>query len=167
MGSLMKIEPTYKLRGYEWDCTQRELTQFGTIRCRFYRQYLRILKEADVITDLFRSVHQRFLAAIDHLDYYPSYKTSRERRYIQEGEYIPKRQYEDLDTSESEFLDAILREIQKLKPEIYKSLIREKRFNLMTWVIGWGTWSNMRNIKKIKENIKVLQDQNILQEKQY
>ena len=36
----------------------------------------------------------------------------------------------------------------------------------MTWVIGWGTWSNMRNIKKIKENIKVLQDQNILQEKQ-
>ena len=26
MGSLMKIEPTYKLRGYEWDCTQKELT---------------------------------------------------------------------------------------------------------------------------------------------
>ena len=36
----------------------------------------------------------------------------------------------------------------------------------MTWIIGWGTFSNMRNIKKIKENIQVLQDQNILQEKQ-
>ena len=36
----------------------------------------------------------------------------------------------------------------------------------MTWIIGWGTFSNMRNIRKIKKNIKVLQEQNILQEKQ-
>ena len=113
----MKLEPTYKLLGHEWDCTHQALSKFGNIRCRFYRQYLRILKEADVITDLFRSVHQRFLAAIDHLDYYPSYKTSRERRYIQEKEYIPKRQYEELNQAESEFLNIILNEIQKLKPE--------------------------------------------------
>ena len=46
------------------------------------------------------------------------------------------------------------------------TLIREKIFNLMTWIIGWGTWSNMRNIKKITENIQVLQEQNTLQEKQ-
>ena len=36
----------------------------------------------------------------------------------------------------------------------------------MTWIIGWGTWSNMRNIKKIKKNIQILQEQNVLQEKQ-
>ena len=154
MGTLMKVEPTYKLRGYEWDCTQKALSQFGTIRCRFYRQYL------------FRSVHQKVLAAIDHLDYYPSYKNSRERRYVQEGEYLPKREYEELNQTESECLDAILKEIQTLKPEVHKELIRKKRFNLMTWIIGWGTFKNMRNIKKIKENIQVLQDQNILQEKQ-
>ena len=100
------------------------------------------------------------------MDYYPSYKTSRERRYIQEGEYLPKRQYEELNQAESEFLDAILEEIQKLKPEVHKELIREKRFNLMTWIMGWDTFTNMRNIKKIKVNIQVLQDQNILQEKQ-
>ena len=58
--SLMKLEPTYKLIGYEWDCTHKVLSKFGNIRYRFYRQYLRILKEADVITDLLRSVHQRF-----------------------------------------------------------------------------------------------------------
>ena len=115
MGTLMKLESTYKLLGHEWDCTHQALSKFGNIRCRFYRQYLRILKEADVITDLFGSVHQRFLAAIDHLDYYPSYKTSRERRYVQEGEYIPKRQYEELNQAESEFLNIILTGIQKLK----------------------------------------------------
>ena len=52
------------------------------------------------------------------------------RRYIQEGKYIPKRQYEELNQAESEFLDIILVEIQKLKPEVHKELLREKRFNL-------------------------------------
>ena len=117
----------------------------------FTRQYLRIPKETDFITDLFESVHQRCLAAIDHLDHYPHSEGSRERRYIQLGDYLPKRQYEELDAFESAFLGSILEEIQKIRPEVHKELVREKRFNLMTWIIGWGTWSNMRNIKKIKE----------------
>ena len=74
MGKIIKIDPSYKLRGYEWDCSQKLPSQVGTIRCRFHRQYLKILKETDVITDLFRAVHQKFLAAIDHLDYYPHAK---------------------------------------------------------------------------------------------
>ena len=53
MGTLMKVDPSYKLRWYEWYCSQKLPSQFGTIRCRFYRQYLRILKEADVITYLY------------------------------------------------------------------------------------------------------------------
>ena len=100
---------------------------------------MRILKEVDIIEDLFKAVHQRFLAAIDHLDYYYPYSNdSREKRFIQEGEYLPKRQYEEMDASESKFLDAILREIKRLRPEVHKELIREKRFNLMTWIIGGG-----------------------------
>ena len=43
---------------------------------------------------------------------------------------------------------------------------RQKRFGVMTWVMGWGVWSNAKNIKKITENIEKLQEQNILQEKQ-
>ena len=63
---------------------------------------------------------------MDHLDYYPHSEGSRERRCIQEGEYLPKRQYEKLDSSESAFLNSILEEIQKLRPEVHKELIREK-----------------------------------------
>ena len=66
----------------------------------------------------------------------------------------------------SVLLDTILREVKRLHPKVHKELIRVKRFNLMTWIIGWGTWSNMRNIKKIKKNFKILHEQNILQEKQ-
>ena len=35
----------------------------------------------------------------------------------------------------------------------------------MTWIVGWGTWYNSRNIKKIKKN-RILQTQNFLQEAQ-
>ena len=97
MGTIMDVDSRYKIRGYDWDCSQKLPSQFGSIRCRLHRQYLRIVKETDVIRDLFRGVHQRFLAAIDHLDY-----------YLQEGEYLPRKQYEELDASESAFLDSIL-----------------------------------------------------------
>ena len=35
-----------------------------------------------------------------------------------------------------------------------------------TWILGWGIFSNARNIEKIKDNIHALQKQNQLQDKQ-
>ena len=32
--------------------------------------------------------------------------------------------------------------------------------------MGWGIYLNSRSIKKIKKNLRILQDQNILQDKQ-
>ena len=34
----------------------------------------------------------------------------------------------------------------------------------MTWVLGWGVYSNSRAIKKIKDNLRILEGQNVLQE---
>ena len=63
-----------------------------------------------------------------------------------------------------------MNKIAEYSPEIHenvkRNLSRQKRFGVMTWVMGWGVWSNAKNIKKIKENIEILQEQNILQEKQ-
>ena len=41
-----------------------------------------------------------------------------------------------------------------------------KRVGIFTWVLGWGIFSNARNIAKIKDNIHALQKQNQLQDKQ-
>ena len=35
--------------------------------------------------------------------------------------------------------------------------------DLLTWFLGWGVFSNSRNIKKIKENLFILQQQNKIQ----
>ena len=41
-----------------------------------------------------------------------------------------------------------------------------KRVGIFTWILGWGVFSNARNIAKIKDNIHALQKQNQLQDKQ-
>ena len=43
---------------------------------------------------------------------------------------------------------------------------RMKRYSILTWVLGWGVFSNLRSINKIKQNLRILQDQNLLQDKQ-
>ena len=41
-----------------------------------------------------------------------------------------------------------------------------KRFGILTWILGWGIFSNAQSITKIKENLHTLQEQNQLQDKQ-
>ena len=37
---------------------------------------------------------------------------------------------------------------------------------ILTWILGWGVYSNARSISKIKDNLHTLQKQNQLQDKQ-
>ena len=41
-----------------------------------------------------------------------------------------------------------------------------KRQDIFTWLLGWGIFSNVRSISKIKDNIHILQNQNKLPDKQ-
>ena len=43
---------------------------------------------------------------------------------------------------------------------------RMKRYGILTWVLRWGVFSNSHSIRKIKQNLQILQDQNLLQDKQ-
>ena len=41
-----------------------------------------------------------------------------------------------------------------------------KRVGILTWILGWGVYSNAKSISKIKDNLHSLQKQNELQDKQ-
>ena len=41
-----------------------------------------------------------------------------------------------------------------------------KRYGILAWVLGWGVFSNAQSISKIKQNLQILQDQKLLQDKQ-
>ena len=57
----------------------------------------------------------------------------------------------------------VLAELKHMNPNAYHKAKRVKRADLLTWFLGWGVFSNSRNIKKIKENIFILQQQNKVQ----
>ena len=71
-----------------------------------------------------------------------------------------------LTPSEENFLNAFMEALYKINPSLHKNLSHMKRFGIFTWILGWGIFSNARNIAKIKDNIHTLQKQNQLQDKQ-
>ena len=68
--------------------------------------------------------------------------------------------------SEEIFLDSPLVALHKIKPSLHQNLSRMKRVDILTWVLGWGVFSNAQNILKIKDNLHTLQRQNQLQDMQ-
>ena len=71
-----------------------------------------------------------------------------------------------LTPSEENFLDEFLKALYKISPPLHKSLTHMKRLGILTWILGWGVYSNARSISKIKDNLHSLKKQNVLQDKQ-
>ena len=71
-----------------------------------------------------------------------------------------------LTPSEENFLNAFMQALYRINPSLHRNLSHMKRVGVFTWILGWGVYSNARNIAKIKDNIHTLQKQNQLQDKQ-
>ena len=75
-------------------------------------------------------------------------------------------QIQTLTPSEEHFSDEFLKALYNINPSLHKSLTHMKRVGILTWILGWGVYSNARSISKIKDNLHTLQKQNQLQDKQ-
>ena len=119
---------------------------------------------------IFHATYRKFLIAIDHLDYHPSQilhnatRTKRSVMYKTYGYYHSL--IKTLTPSEEHFLTAFLEALSRINPSLHKKLSHMRRVGIFTWILGWGVYSNAKNIAKIKENIHALQEQNQLQDKQ-
>ena len=71
-----------------------------------------------------------------------------------------------LTPSEESFLNAFMKALYKINPSLHNKLSHMKRVGIFTWILGWGVFSNARNIAKIKDNLCTLHQQNQLQDKQ-
>ena len=65
-----------------------------------------------------------------------------------------------LTPSEEDFLNAFMTALYKINPSLHKNLSHMKRVGIFTWILGWGVFSNARNIAQIKDNLHTLQKQN-------
>ena len=71
-----------------------------------------------------------------------------------------------LTPSEEDFLNASMKALYKISLSLHNNLSHIKRVGIFTWILGWGIFSNARNIAKIKDNLHTFQKQNQLRNKQ-
>ena len=145
----------------------------ATYDCRVKKQYVWIMYETNNLRELFNGIHEKFLKAIDHMEFHPTLGKEKKGTSFK----LYKHSVENMDASMAHQLKYLspddiemLRQgneiIQKRYLGLNNTKCRAKRFGLATWILGWGVYSNTQNIMTIKKNIQALYDQNILQEKQ-
>ena len=128
------------------------------------------------VNTIHRSTHQKFLWAIDHMEFHPTLgkpKTGPEvrlKRSLQKSKELKSETYEvhmeDLTDEDVRMLNQVVQllDTQYLNRTI--KVMRRKRFGLASWVMGWGFLQAYRSIKTTKDNIRTLQEQNLLKQDQ-
>ena len=138
--------------------------------CQAKLKFEKFKWEIHYIMKVFHATYRKFLTAIDHIDYHPSQIQNNITRTKRSVIYEIYRHYHSptktLTPSEESFLTAFMEALSKINPSLHKNLSCMKRVGVFTWILGWGVYSNARNIAKIKDNIHALQKQNQLQDKQ-
>ena len=108
---------------------------------------------------------------MDHIDYHPTMQnapvTNRSKHsvfFFETGFYNTFDHR--LSPMEDLFLDKLLIALENMNSTLTYKFKRMKRYSILTWVLGWDVFSNSHSINKIKKNLRILQDQNLLQDKQ-
>ena len=129
--------------------------------------------ETNKLKQLFNKVHEKFLKAIDHMEFHPtlgkekkgtSYRLHKCNAKDREASMAHQMKY--LSPGDIEMLRQGNEIIQKRYLKVNNTKHQTKRFGLAIWILGWGIYKNAHYIMTIKKNIQNLYDQNVLQEKQ-
>ena len=138
--------------------------------CQAKLKFEKFKWEIHYIIKIFHTTYQKFLNAIDHIEYHPSQTQNNKTRTKRSVMYETYRYYHSptkiLTPSEENFLTTFMEALSRINLSLHKNLSRMKRVGVFTWILGWHVYTNSRNIAKIKENIHTLQKQNQLQDKQ-
>ena len=148
--------------------SQAECRKQYQLICRAVKQFKAIARAAEYIRRAYNEIKDEFLSVIDHLETESEEKDPRKRRENNEKvQEELKIAYSKVSKEELEVLDSLLKQVEEKYPDLNdKVLKRHKRFGIMSWIMGWGVYSNWRQIKAIKKNIKKLYEQNLLQKQQ-
>ena len=98
-----------------------------------------------------------FLAAIDHLEYHHSITTNETQNKCNTHDSYSLFMNESIPLEEQNGIVLyILWKLKQLSPDEYTSVKCKKRTGLITWILGWGIFSNLHNIKKLKSILNLV-----------
>ena len=135
--------------------------------CRTKSQFRAVADTALYINQSFAQSKEEFLSVIDHLETNNEEPEMRKRKEHNDSvRQELKISYSRVATEELQTLNYVIEKVEESYPAIKDKLKRVKRFGVMSWVLGWGVYSNYKQIETLKENVQTLYDQNLLQEQQ-
>ena len=108
---------------------------------------------------LFDVVYRKFLNAIDYIEYHPILQDefpsdARGKCSILFSETGSYNTFDhSLTPTEELFLDKLLVALEIMNSKLTHKFRRMKRYGILTWVLGWGVFSNAHSISKIKQNL--------------
>ena len=110
---------------------------------------MQIIHETNKLRELFNGIHEKFLKAIDHMEFHPTLGKEKKGTSFK----LHKHSLEDIDASmahqwkylspdDIKMLKKGNEMIQKRYLGLNDTKHRAKRFGLATWILGWGVYSN-------------------------
>ena len=143
----------FKMENYEY-IRDRDKPYFGpttcsqaTYACRVKKQYMRIVFETNKLRQLFNKIFEKFLKAIDHMEFHPtlgkekkgtSYRLHKRSAKDREASMIHQMKY--LSPDDMKMLRQGNEIIQKKYLKTNNTRHRTKRFSIATWLLGWGIY---------------------------
>ena len=115
--------------------------------------------EIEYLYELFSTTYHKFLNAIDHTDFHPSNlaksvnstQIKRATWLKDNGFYYPHPSH--LTPSEEKLLDHLLDMLKLMNPKLHDKLSQVKHFGIMTWILGWGVYSNSCSIRRSNKTL--------------
>ena len=152
-----------------WKFLNSPACRVNPYACKSKTKFEQYQLEIQYVIKVFHANYKKFLTAINHIDYHPSQiqnntQVKRSEEYDLYGHYHTHTQ--SLTSYKEHFLAEFLKALNKINPSLHKNLTHMKRVGILTWILGWGVYSNARSISKIKDNLHTLQKQNQLQDKE-
>ena len=141
-------------------------------KCYMTRQYLDMIDEVSYLARVFERIYMKFLEAINHLEYHPSsnpgsdpttvsdlprqsHQQGRKKRNIEEF-MIPQDEYQWLDNIDADALENLALTLDMITENSTAWPSRKKRF-IFSAFLAIPVWRNSVNVKKIKKNLRILQ----------
>ena len=130
----------------------------------------RFLVGVDFLEHLFDVVYWRFLDAVDHVDCHPAMQGAPSANRGGRSVFFSEAGFYDtfdcsLGPTEDLFLDRLLVALESVGSTLTYKFNGMRGCSVLAWVLGWGVFSNLHSIGRIKKNLGMLQDQNLLQDK--
>ena len=95
----------------------------------------------------------------------PGVRLKRQIKDRNRAEKLAK-QLEYMTDEDAEMIEEVVKLLDTQYLNRTRSLVRNKRFGLAIWILGWGVYRTYSSIRAIKDNIRALQEQNFLQQDQ-